>query len=353
MELTGRSHAALELLQAALDAVDDQAVSLSKIVRMAIRIARLRQDYDSLLWLELEMHSLVTNCPEPPILDEIRPHFTADEWTAAVTKAVSTYTSDRRLTMNIAEPLAPPTGGSFGWSVPELERKEKWFDQEGHQIEEKGLASPRGPAAWERLRYMAEATSVEIKSILERIRQRVHRFLSITETEIHDGQTLSGAFERNRAFVEQRLHSECPVVLSELHAGLARRSESGQAANAQTALSCRRALKALADVLYPPKPGLTLCSDGQNRELTDDKYLNRLRQFISEKASGGSYAEALRTSLSSLGEMIEAWHVLHCRGVHSDISDGEADSCVIQTYLMIGDILRLTAPPRPSAGEIP
>jgi hypothetical protein len=38
---------------------------------------------------------------------------------------------------------------------------------------------------------------------------------------------------------------------------------------------------------------------------------------------------------------VEALNDLASKGVHSDIAEYEADQCMIQTYLTIGDLLRL------------
>jgi len=36
------------------------------------------------------------------------------------------------------------------------------------------------------------------------------------------------------------------------------------------------------------------------------------------------------------------YYELSCKGVHAEVSEFELNQCVIQTYLLVGDILRLT-----------
>lgn len=63
------------LVQGALEDLDDPGVSLMKSVRKGIRIARLRKDYTALYWLEMEARTRGDDEARKALFLEIAPHF--------------------------------------------------------------------------------------------------------------------------------------------------------------------------------------------------------------------------------------------------------------------------------------
>ena len=112
-------------------------------------------------------------------------------------------------------------------------------------------------------------------------------------------------------------------------------------ARAQALLSCRRLLKDLADVFYPPTSQQILGADGKKRDLSDDKYVSRLWQFISDKTRVTTSAELLQASLNDLGNRLDRIYEFTNKGVHAEVEEFEMNQCLIQTYLLIGDLLRI------------
>jgi hypothetical protein len=108
---------------------------------------------------------------------------------------------------------------------------------------------------------------------------------------------------------------------------------------AQALASCRRLLKSLADVLYPSKPTPVIGSDGKERILTDDKYISRLWQYVFEQTKHSTSGELLISQVQDLGNRIERLYDLTCKGVHGEINEFEVNQCVIQSYILIGDLL--------------
>lgn len=75
--------------------------------------------------------------------------------------------------------------------------------------------------------------------------------------------------------------------------------------------------------------------------MTDDKFVSRLWQYISENMAGRTSGEMMLAQLDDLGHRLDTVYGMTCKGVHADISEFEANQSVIQTYLLIGDLLRL------------
>jgi hypothetical protein len=68
----------------------------------------------------------------------------------------------------------------------------------------------------------------------------------------------------------------------------------------------------------------------------------RLWQFVSERVGRHSAGQLLQATLSDLGTRIDHVYELSCKGVHAEVSESESNQCIIQTYPLVGDILRLT-----------
>src|SRR4051794_33874659 len=89
---------AQSLVSDALDATD--RLSVGALVRSAIRIARLRNDFDNLLWLSWEMESLTDATAEMTpqmkgISEELKAHYTTEELAALVHDSAGAYGHER------------------------------------------------------------------------------------------------------------------------------------------------------------------------------------------------------------------------------------------------------------------
>src|SRR4051794_22930056 len=89
--LTTPAAQATALVRSALEDVDDPTVRLSALIRKAIRIARLRNDYAALLWLDMEMRPLEDTETKQRIANEIAPHFTREEYERVAGQTVKAY----------------------------------------------------------------------------------------------------------------------------------------------------------------------------------------------------------------------------------------------------------------------
>jgi hypothetical protein len=76
--------------------------------------------------------------------------------------------------------------------------------------------------------------------------------------------------------------------------------------------------------------------------MSDDRYLSRLLQAVFEVGVERSASrELLKAQVDGLSARLEAINDLASKGVHAAVSEFEVNQCVIQTYLALGDVLRL------------
>ncbi len=77
--------------------------------------------------------------------------------------------------------------------------------------------------------------------------------------------------------------------------------------------------------------------------MTDDRFIARLCQFVAETARRSGSRDLIVTQVGELGRRLDSLNSIASKGVHANVSAVEVDQCVIQTYLTVGDILRIEA----------
>lgn len=335
------SDQALLLTRQALDDFDN--VPLSVTIRRCLRIARLRGDWVSVWWLDTE--AVDTNKRDSAARKaEMAAYFAAETLDQVHAAVVEEYINTRRIAPMDSE------GGIkeeqvLGWSVEQLE---------AHQTSlQRTIDSARPPAGmhpqdlysaqekFEKLSVHFGSTLTNIDLVLSRVRRRVWDFLTRAEQELGYGAVGAEVFADYRAYVDRRLIEVAPEALDQLQSAYARVSEGTPEARAQAVLSCRRVLKSVADVLYPPTDIPLVGPDGVERQLTDDRWVSRLWQFVVDRSGDSRFRKAIQSNMSDLGSRIDAMNDLTSKGVHEAAEPYEVQQAVIQTYVLIGDLLRL------------
>jgi hypothetical protein len=190
-------------------------------------------------------------------------------------------------------------------------------------------------------RNLQDHIEAEQRKVLARIAQRVHSYLSQVERQLVLGQLHSDVFEDNRRYVDERLQQFAPEILEQLLIAYRRTREGTAEARSHSLTSCRRALKALADRLYPPSNIPVKGSDGKERILNDNMYVARLWQFMSESKAGTSARGILIEDINQLGNQVDRLNELAAKGIHADVTEFEVNMCVLNLYNVTGAMLRL------------
>lgn len=336
----------LNLTTEALDAIEAGSIPLSAVIRKCIRIARLRNDYLSLWWLEWEMVNITDEQQRFRILREIISHF-SNEVYAHYRKVFSeAWIQERECVAINDDGQIEQEDKMLAKGVAEIET-----DLAGYRQIAADAQTPTGlhpldlyfvDQSRSKVRSMLLAVASSYQSILERIKQRVHDYLSQAEAQLIFGQLHADIFEKNRQYVDLKLGRLCPDALEKFVAVYRRMQENTPESRAQALTSCRRVLKSLADVLYPPSNIPVVGANGKPRVHTDDKYVARLWQYVSEQTACSASGELLIAQIQDLGNRIDRLYALANKGVHAEVSETEVNQCVIQTYLLAGDLLRMS-----------
>lgn len=193
----------------------------------------------------------------------------------------------------------------------------------------------------EQTRIRLVESRLTLETVLARIKNRLWEFLTETEYELTFGEATAETFDRLRLYVDKQLTTISPLALEQFQTAYRRLKDGGDEDRAHALTSCRRVLKTLADELYPASSEPVAGADGKSRELNDAMYVNRLLQYVAEAISKHENGGVVQATIKDLGTRLSALNELASKGVHADVTTYEVDTCVVQTYLVVADVLRI------------
>lgn len=333
----------LTLVRDALAELDDPSGRLTPVMRKAIRIARLRSDWEAVYWLAMELEPIGDKEARFRRIGEVAPFFTREEMKRVHDRAVQQAMSSRAIG-HIDENGDVDEDKMTSLSVPELEtlittdiefRREP-LPSNLHPVDAAMLAE------WRRASDERNAFSAtEVRKVVARLAQRTHSFLSRTERQLALGRQQSDFFEHNRIYLETHLGDLSPEALEQLRVAFQRASDGTAEGRSHALTSCRRALKSVADRLYPARATPVKGADGKHRILDDSKFVSRLWQYLAESTAGSASKKLLQAEVDQVGDMIDRLYELSSKGVHDQVTVFEVNACVVSMYSIVGALLRL------------
>lgn len=319
------------LVEDALDRAEDPAFPASVLTSRALRIARLRNDWLAIMTLQAELRTSGDKDAKQRVVVEVSPHLTEAELDAAWDYVLEAYIARRSM----------GEGVIIGESVAELEISATGLQQQADGLQAEILANPGlGDRLGETRADLSNAATSRLR-VLTRVRQRVIDYLSEVERHLVFGEINADAFERNRHYVDERLAQIAPAALEQFAAAHRRVADGDVEARSQALASCRRVLKSVADAVCPATGETVVGTDGRERVLSDDKYLVRLLHYAQQQIERSASGDLLTARLRQIGERLAPLNDLASKGVHATVTADEVDQCLIHTYLLVGDLLRL------------
>jgi hypothetical protein len=100
----------------------------------------------------------------------------------------------------------------------------------------------------------------------------------------------------------------------------------------------RRAFKATADFFYPSIAGKVTCADGKERELREDRYLNRSQEFLARRLPGSTSKHLLQAELDYLGKFLSRLNEMASKGVHASVTLAEAKQGLVGLYFFLFNV---------------
>lgn len=189
-----------------------------------------------------------------------------------------------------------------------------------------------------------ENKRVVANDILAGLRNETFGYLMRCETSLRLSATGERIFDRHRERVDRLLQAVAPEVLDMLNAAIRRSIDVEEAeARVHALTSCRRVLTAVADVVYPAREKPYVDGSGTEREVGAKQYRNRIMAAL-ESAAATTHIRALAASVDDFAVRLDRLDALTQKGVHECPTVEDVEFGVIQTYLIAGEVLALSAP---------
>ncbi|PHX06937.1 hypothetical protein [Vibrio splendidus] len=184
---------------------------------------------------------------------------------------------------------------------------------------------------------MASATNYisKLSGIKSRVLARLHEFVSEIYYEKEFDSLSESIFEMYKKDVDSLIGEACGDVLEQIPSVMNRLAEGDQEAISQALTTCRRVIDSFADAIYPPTEN-TVKIGGNELSLGASRHQNRISAYIHEKTDSTTRKKRFRQNLSNLYDRVST-------GVHNDVTAEEARALFLNTYLVIGEILHLSA----------
>jgi hypothetical protein len=183
-----------------------------------------------------------------------------------------------------------------------------------------------------------------LKEAIQRHKTTVHFYVTNLYYEIRLRSIPRDIFERTRARVDKKIAEIIPEAVQTFVSVFDNLRSNNIEDWSNAVHSCRRILKDLADVLYPPLPlgEAEINRNDKKIKVGPEEYINRLMIYIEDKSSSDRYKEIVGSHLSFIGNRLDSIYQASCKGTHDKVSSiEEAERYVIYTYMIIGDILSL------------
>ncbi|GGA40571.1 hypothetical protein [Paenibacillus physcomitrellae] len=331
-----RTSEALELSEEILRNFELSEIPTQNIVLKCLRLARLINDFESVEWIRYEANGFERKS---------NGYLTAESWKAA-TKSGRTYFIDDPNDKTSKTPKRVERAFTDTIAVMEASvnaarsRMEVAYDRNVSISSQSDLLPiiPPGNASERNSILQLIRTNTER---IEIVRSRLYQYVFNLNYELKFGEITEDIFTKKRIFVDTKLKDICPEAIRKFISVYENLKSDNDEDWANAVHTCRRIIKEVADVLYPPTDEPILLPGGKQLKIGGDQYINRLIQYIESKSTSEKFTSIVGSHLKFIGERLDGVHEAANKGTHAEVTLEEAERYIIYTYLVIGDILSL------------
>ncbi len=171
------------------------------------------------------------------------------------------------------------------------------------------------------------------------IKARCFNFALSIEKQLQAQQKPEMFLQQVQREVNNYFNARCEDVYTKLQKAAQLVDSASPEDYALLLTAVRRAMKAAADYFYPSTTGPVMCSDGKERKLGDDQYLNRLEEFIATSLPAGTSTDMMRAELSFLAAFARRLNEISSKGVHVDVTGAEAKQGLVGLYMFLYNVV--------------
>ncbi len=169
----------------------------------------------------------------------------------------------------------------------------------------------------------------------------IYNYIMEKNVELEFGENLYDVFLSNLELVRIRISQIAPDGVKKLNSIIENLKSSNEEDWSNAAHTCRRLLKSIADVVFPPQKE-NIKANGKSIKAGEEQYINRLIAFVEKNKSSSTYSKVVGSQLKFLGDRLDAISNAAQKGSHHVLKDkSEAENYFVYTSLILSDILSL------------
>lgn len=323
---------ALETCENVLDGIEDGTISVSSALLQCLKIARLLNDGDAILWLQYEYGGY------PKTNDGfIEPN----AWNMA-------FEHGRGYKKDGEDYIFTELASELEEKVEAQLKGMNNFSTQGTSV-----SGEQALIAVDRLtKNVNIATSNMVSGItlsqkrLNVLKSQYYEYALKKQIELEFGNVASDIFATYRERVDVAFSELSKETILKLQAIEGKIDSGNSELYSQALTTCRRLFESVAvelfDKYFPNYTGkLYTTKSGKEIDVSGDHYKNKISAVIERLENKSVSKTMIGSDIIYLLDWIDNLINLQCKGVHSEVSKADAEKCIIQTYICLGDILEL------------
>jgi hypothetical protein len=177
-----------------------------------------------------------------------------------------------------------------------------------------------------------------VQTIKSRLKARCLNYAGKIERQLDSQQKNQGFLDLVQNEVNNFFKARSDDVYNKLQKA-AELAASGDPEDTSLLLTeVRRTLAAAADFFYPPVAGTVTCVDGIERSFGDQKYLNRLQEFLTSRLVSSTSKDLLKAELDHLVTFVRRLNDMASKGVHGSVALAEARQGLVGLYFFLFNV---------------
>lgn len=323
---------ALEACEKVIDGIEDSTITTESALLQCSKIARLTNDEENLIWLQYEYGGYPKNNDGRVI---------SDAWNIAYKKGRG-YQKDGKLYI-------------FTELASELEEKITAQQKAVGNFTTNG-ASVSGELAllaMDRLTTNVHRSTITMvadvaiaQKRLASLKAQYYEYALKMHIELNFGNVATDVFARYREQVDLAFSELSKETLLKLQAIEGKINSGNPEMYSQALTTCRRLFESTAVELFSKhfpdyKDKVYKTKSGAEIDVSGNHYKNKLSAVIEKLEDKSMKKTLVGSNVIYLLDWIDNLSNLQCEGVHSDITKEDAERCILQTYMCLGDVLTL------------
>ena len=316
-----------------LNGIEDDTITTTSALLQCLKIARLLNDVDAIIWLQYEYGGY------PKEADGV--HITSAAFDIG-------YKNGRGFIDKTGKCI-------FTELASELEKKVEAEKNAVNNFTTKG-ASVSGDYAAVAVNNLTASVTMSTRNIVDDIgltekklsvlKSRYYDYALKKQIEISFGNVATTVFSEYRTRVENEFSKLSKEILLKLQAIEDKIGSDNPELYSQALTTCRRLFEETAKELFEKYfPGYEekkyKTKSGKEIDVSGEHYKNKLSAVIEKLEDKSPSKSMVGSNVIYLLDWMDNLTDLQCKGVHHEVTRQDATRCIIQTYICLGDILSL------------